>query len=49
MTADDRLAKCQKAFERVLELVKQGAYCDFTIKMEGGRITIWTVTTKEKP
>jgi len=49
MPNDDRLIKLRKCFERVAELVKKGAYCDFTIKMEDGKITIWLVTTKEKP
>jgi len=46
---NERLDILQKCFLRVAALVKKGAYCDFTIKMEDGKITIWTVTTKEKP
>jgi hypothetical protein len=49
MPDHERLEKLRKAFERCAELVKTGAYCDMTIKMEDGKITIWTVTTKEKP
>jgi hypothetical protein len=49
MPDNERMDKLRKAFERVAELVKEGSYCDFTIKMEDGKITIWTVTTKEKP
>jgi hypothetical protein len=49
MPTDERLEKLRKCFERVSELVKKGAYCDFTIKMEDGKITIWLITTKEKP
>jgi hypothetical protein len=46
---DERLDKARKCFERVIELVKKGTYCDFTIKMEDGKIVIWLITTKEKP
>lgn len=46
---DRRLEAARKCFERVVSLVKQGAFCDFTIKMEDGKIVIWTILTKEKP
>jgi hypothetical protein len=49
MPNNERLDKARKAFERVIELVNRGSYCDFTIKMEDGKIVIWTITTKEKP
>ena len=49
MSNDERLDRARKAFERVIELIKKGAYADFTLKMEDGKITIWTITTKEKP
>jgi hypothetical protein len=46
---EDRFERARKCCERLLELVKKGSYCDLTVKMEDGRITIWTILTKEKP
>jgi len=46
---NDRLEKARNAFERVMGLVKKGAYCDVTLKMEDGKIVFLTILTKEKP
>jgi hypothetical protein len=46
---NERLDILQKCFLRVAELIKKGSYCDFTIKMEDGKIVMWTITLKEKP
>jgi len=46
---DERLDFLEQCCHRIGNLVRKEAWCEFSIKMEKGRITIWSVTMKEKP
>ena len=45
----EKLDKARKFYSRLLELVKEEKYVDVEVKMEAGRITIWSEKVKTKP